>query len=118
MDAFTPGNWLTFFQILWLLGVTAAVSLRKPGTDAVTAVAALKDACARQDQLNAAALAAQAAKCELLQERIGNLPTHGDIRGLIQNMAEIKGDMSAVRQAQVSQGQTLTMIQEFLHSNK
>lgn len=116
MDSFTPANWLSAIQIAWLVGVTAAVSLRKPVTDAATAIGALKEACTKQDQLNAAAHASLSARADLLDERIKNLPTHGDIRRLIEGMAEMKGDMSAVRQAQTNQNRTLTMIQEFLHA--
>ena len=114
----TPPFYLGAIQFFWLLAVTLTIWLRKPGADAATAVALMQQAISRQDQRNAVEFAELGAKNELLEERVKHLPTHNDIRALIQGVADVKGDLTALRSGQIHQQQSLLLIQEFLNKNR
>jgi hypothetical protein len=118
MDNLTPGFYLNFLQFAWLLAVTAGVFLRKPGEDAGKHLDELQKAVNKQDQANASDLAEQRAKTALLEERVKNMPTHNDIRALFETMADLKGQLSAVRESQLRQIRALEMIQDFMNKSK
>lgn len=118
METFTPPFWLNVTQFAWLMILTAAAYLRKPGQDAALKNEQLHAQVAEQDVRNAAEMALLRSKCELLQSEIRHLPTHGDIRSLIEGMADVKGKLSSVSQGQQAQQHTLQLIQEYMNRSR
>lgn len=118
MDAFTPAFTLGAIQFFWLLAVTLTMWLRKPGADAATAVALMQQAITRQDQYNATAMSELRAKNDLLEERVKHLPTHGDIRALVDDVADMKGQVTAVSEGQHRQQRVLERIEDWLNGQR
>jgi hypothetical protein len=113
---FTPQFFVGLAQFAWLLVLTITTWLRKPGTDAMQAISLLQLAISKQDALNAQAIADLASSDRLMDERVKHLPTHNDMRALIEDVSEVKGSIGSVRDAQSRQQRVLERIEDWLNS--
>lgn len=118
MSAIDAQTWINLLLAVLSGGAALTAFFRKPGESALQAVAQLKERITEQDRINAMVAAEITARNVLIEERVKNLPTHGDINRLIQSLSEMKGDLSAVRQGQTQQQTALTLIQEFLNRTR
>lgn len=129
MDSLTPGFYLSALQFVWLIAVTAWVALRRPGEEAGKALADFKAAIAtdlaafraqvsRQDQANATAMVEQRGDLALLKERLTHMPTHSDIRELVEGMADMRGKLGTLTDGQERQQHTLDLIQEYMNRER
>lgn len=108
------GTMLSIAQFIWLIALTVGTWLRKPGDDAGRAVAELRDANARRDNEVNLQLQQLRSQHELVSERLRHLPTHGDIRSLLEGVSDLKGKVSSLADGQERQQRTLELIQEFM----
>ncbi len=114
MDSYTPSFWLSLAVFAWNLMLTAAVFLRKPGEQATSALAAFKEEHDKERAAAAAALAQAVSDVRLLEERVKHLPTHTDMRMLIDGLSDMRGKLLAVSESVAGQKHTLQLIQEFM----
>lgn len=140
MSSMTIGHWISLAQFVWLVVLTVGAYLRKPGDDAGRAVATLKEATenaiaalrlevsrsqqeATQDMAERRSrvsheIAELRSNQALMDERMRHLPTHNDIRALIDGMADMRGKLGALADGQRAQQNTLQLIQDFMHSKR
>lgn len=105
-------------QFVWLIGITVAVALRKPGEEAGEAVASLKEKIQEQDRHNAEAIASIRAQGELIQERMKHLPTNGEVHKLVQNVAELRGQLQVVIEGQERWQRVTERIEDWLNNSR
>lgn len=106
-DSLNVGPWVALAQFVWLVGITVAIALRKPGEEASAAVSRLaKD------------VADIKAKGDLTDERVKHMPTHGDIRALLEDVAEMKGKIESVSDGQQRQQRVMERIEDWLNNQR
>ena len=93
--------------MLWLIGVTVFVWLRKPGIDAGEAIGLLKEK-----------VTGVMSQQDLLKQRLDAAPTHGDIHKMLESLGALKGEVMALRESQTQSQRVLQMINEYMHRNK
>lgn len=114
----TPGNWISIAQFAWLIALTLGTWLRKPGDDAGRKVATLRDEMQARNESSAREQAELRSRQDLLEERMRHLPTHNDIRSMVDGMADMRGKLAALADGQRVQQSTLQLIQEFLNKQR
>lgn len=114
MNDWTASTWLAIGQFVWLIALTVGTWLRKPGDDATREVRELKEAVLQKQAHVAGELLTLHGKHALLDERMKGLPTHTEIRQLIEAMADLRGKFGALEQGLERQQRALDLIQEFM----
>ena len=105
-------------QFVWLIGITIAVALRKPGEEAGKAVRELGDLVGKQQSATALAIAAIESKSALMEERIKHLPTHGEMRTLVHEVAALKGQMETLVQGLQRWQRVTERIEDWLNNER
>ena len=94
-----PKFWLQLGLVVWNIGLTTALWLRKPGEEAGKAVSKLDS------------------DMRVMQETLKHLPTGDEITGMKQDMAAMKSDNRAQTDLLRSLQQQLSRIDDYLRSN-
>lgn len=105
-------------QFVWLIGITIAVALRKPGEEAGKAVRELNEAVGKQQNATALAIASIESKSALMEERIKHLPTHGEMRTLVHEVAALKGQMETLVQGLQRWQRVTERIEDWLNNER
>lgn len=105
-------------QFVWLIGITVAVALRKPGEEAGKAVRELSDLVGKQQSATALSIAAIEGKNALIEERIKHLPTHGEMRTLVHEVAALKGQMETLVQGLQRWQRVTERIEDWLNNER
>lgn len=105
-------------QFVWLIGITVAVALRKPGEEAGKAVRELSDLVGKQQSATALSIAAIESKSALIEERIKHLPTHSEMRTLVHEVAALKGQMETLVQGLQRWQRVTERIEDWLNNER
>ncbi|ASM75896.1 hypothetical protein VITFI_CDS1527 [Vitreoscilla filiformis] len=112
MDDFSnPSFWLSAGSTLVSLATAAAVWLRKPGEQALGALAAFETRHAEQHVAADKEHRTLVERVVVVETKLVNLATKGDV-------AEVRGDVDALRQATDRNGQVLARIETYLLTNR
>lgn len=114
MSDWTIGHWLSLGQFAWLIALTLGTWLRKPGDDAGRAVAELEKASSQRDALVDLSIEQLRGRCDLIEQRLSQLPTHRDMQVLLDGVADLRGRVASVADGQARQQHVLNLIQEFM----
>jgi cell division protein FtsB len=111
MDIRQINDWLTLVLVLWSAGLTATLWLRKPGVEAATAIAAIKEEQrAKHELLNN--------RITTLEERVKHMPTSNELSELEGAVKAISERTEGLTEAIGTVRSTLGRIETFLLSHQ
>lgn len=104
-----PRLWLELLLVIWNIGLTGAVWLRKPGMDAIQAVNALKDEF--EDRISAHAI-----QLTELRSDVKHMPTSEELRKVEGTVKELAARMNSALEGINAVRSATDRIQNFLLS--
>lgn len=111
MNLQDPRLWLELLLVIWNIGLTGAVWLRKPGMDAIQAVNALKEEF--EDRISA-----HANQLTELRTDVKHMPTSEELRKVEGTVKELAARMNSALEGINAVRSATDRIQNFLLSQK